>query len=151
MVRGKSGKIKYYQIRLDALNGPDGRADHPYAVCCIETADDVGGTNDHPHVVALGTKKVGGRALRWTVVHVIAATRDGALFVVGTAGARLWCWSRRSAPAAGVRRSSPIRPPGSASSPPAHDSAGRVGLVQTLSPMVVGAPWTAGTLPRRPA
>lgn len=86
MVRGKSGKIKYYQIRKDALNGPDGRADHPYAVCCIETADDVGGTNDHPHVVALGTKKVGGRALRWTVVHVIAATRDGALFVVGDGG-----------------------------------------------------------------
>ena len=85
MVRGKSGEIKYYQSQMDALDSLDRRAG-PYAVWCIETDDDVGRTNDHPHVVALETKGVGGRALRWTVVHVIEAIRDGALFVVGDGG-----------------------------------------------------------------
>lgn len=86
MVRGKSREIKYYQSGMDALDSPDGSADHRYAVWCIETDDDAGGANDHRHVVAVRTKGAGERVRRWTVVHVIAAFRDGALFVVGKGG-----------------------------------------------------------------
>lgn len=37
-------------------------------------------------MVALGTKNAGEQARRWTVVHVIAAIRGGALFVVPGGG-----------------------------------------------------------------
>lgn len=58
----------------------------PYRVWCIET-DDLDGVGDHRHVIALETAGADEGAFRWTLVQVIAAIRDGELFVVG-GGAR---------------------------------------------------------------
>ena len=70
---------------MDASTALAGSGAEPNWVWCIET-DGVAGPNGHRHVVAIEASGADERRSRWTIVQVIAAIRDGALFVVGGGG-----------------------------------------------------------------
>ncbi len=59
-----------------------GSAAEPHNVWCVETEQEAD-VAEHRHVLAIETAAADGRRFRWTAVQVIAAIRDGALFVVG--------------------------------------------------------------------
>ena len=70
---------------MDALTAVAGSTAEPHRVWCVEL-DDIDGSATHRHVVALATSGADGRRSRWTIVQVIAAIREGELFVVGEGG-----------------------------------------------------------------
>lgn len=70
---------------MDASTALAGSGAEPQRVWCVET-DRVVGPPGHRHVVALEASGADERRYRWTIVQVIAAMRDGALFVVGGGG-----------------------------------------------------------------
>ena len=67
---------------MDALIASAGSGAEPNRVWCVET-DGVSGPRPHEHVIALEASGADERRQRWTIVQVIAAIRDGELFVVG--------------------------------------------------------------------
>jgi hypothetical protein len=85
MVRSKPGTIKYYQIEMETVAAAPGSAGEPNRVWCLET-DGGGEPDEHRHVVALEASRADERRQRRTTVQVIAAIRDGELFVVGDGG-----------------------------------------------------------------
>lgn len=59
----------------------DSRAE-PHRVWCVEL-DDAAEPTAHRHLVALEASGADGVRYRWTIVEVIAAIREGELFIVG--------------------------------------------------------------------